>query len=68
MCQPSGQGSSGLGAASSGSWGSLTFLHIERARKLLQFFTSHLPRVFPVDIATHPPGDAGVGSERLIKR
>lgn len=61
MCQPSGQGSSGLGG-----WffraqkRPLIFLQIESALKLLQSFTSHFPRDFPVAITTHPPGEAGV--------
>lgn len=45
LCQPSGQGSSGLGAGFSGSERPLIFLQIESALKLLQSFTPTFKRL-----------------------
>lgn len=53
--QPSGQVALGFGSGSGGGGGLRSTLQMVPALKEVQFFTSHLPSGFAVEITAQPP-------------
>lgn len=53
--QPLGHDALRFGSGSGAGGAMRSFLQMVPALKIVQFFTSHLPKGFAVEIATHPP-------------
>lgn len=64
---PLGQVTLTFGSGSGDGGGLRSFLQMVPAIKMVQFFTSHLPRGFAVEITAQPPARSGIHMEMKHK-